>query len=115
MINNDFRFLNNGLEIPTPKGGYADQPSLVALRDGTLVCCVTTGAPIEGARGTFLALMRSFDGGKSWTEPTAIEDVAWESSYGVLVLDENQRLYCFYDHNLDHYVDIECCWHRVDM
>ena len=115
MINNDFRFLNNGLLIPTPKGGYADQPSLVALSDGTLVCCVTTGAPIEGARGTYLSLLRSKDGGKTWCEPYTIEDVAWESSYGVLITDKNERLYCFYDHNLDHYVDIECGWHRVDM
>ena len=87
MINNDFRFLNNGLLIPTPKGGYADQPSLVALSDGTLVCCVTTGAPIEGARGTYLSLLRSKDGGKTWGEPYTVEDVAWESSYGVLVTD----------------------------
>lgn len=34
MINNDFRFLNNGYTIPTTEGGYADQPSVVALSDG---------------------------------------------------------------------------------
>ena len=115
MINRDFRFLNNGLLIPTPKGGYADQPSVVALTDGTLLCCVTTGAPIEGARGTYLALLRSTDNGKSWSEPFFVEDVEWESSYGILITDKNERLYCFYDHNLDHYIDIECGWHRVDM
>ena len=115
MINNDFRFLDNGYVIPTTEGGYADQPSVVALSDGTIVCCVTTGSPVEGESGTYLAVLRSFDGGKSWTTPVPIDDPAWESSYGALVLDKNERVYCFYDANLDHYVNGECGFRRIDM
>lgn len=115
MINNDFRHLNNGYTIPTTEGGYADQPSVVALSDGSLVCCVTTGCPEEGEPGEYVTILRSLDGGKSWTKPIFIEDTAWESSYGVLVLDSKERLYCLYDCNLDHYISGECGFQRVDM
>ena len=46
MINNDPRFLRNGIEIPTA-GGYADQPSIIVLSDGTFVCATTCTYPIS--------------------------------------------------------------------
>ena len=60
MINNDSRYINNGIEIPTA-GGYADQPSIVVMSDGTFVCATTTCTGEEGAEGTFVSVMRSTD------------------------------------------------------
>ncbi|MBQ8610362.1 MAG: exo-alpha-sialidase [Oscillospiraceae bacterium] len=114
MINNDPRFINNGIEIPTA-GGYADQPSIVALSDGTFVCATTTGTGEEGAKGQYVSVMRSTDGGRSWSEGTLVEDPAWESAYAVLVADRFDRIYCLYNYNLDHYKISEFDCHRLDM
>lgn len=114
MINNDSRFIDNGIEIPTA-GGYADQPSLVVLSDGTFVCATTTGKGEEGAAGQFVSVMRSLDGGVTWSEGTLIEDTEWESAYAVLVTDRFDRIYCLYNYNLDHYKKGEFESHRFDM
>ena len=114
MINNDSRFINNGTEIPTA-GGYADQPSIVVLSDGTFVCATTTGTGAEGAEGEYVSVMRSTDGGKTWSEGTLVEDTDWESSYAVLVTDRFDRIYCLYNYNLDHYKKSEFLSHRFDM
>ena len=114
MINNDSRFINNGIEIPTA-GGYADQPSIVTLSDGTFVCATTTGTGEEGAAGEYVSVMRSTDGGKTWSEGTPVEDLEWESAYAVLVTDRFDRIYCMYNYNLDHYKKGEFEAHRFDM
>ena len=114
MINNDSRFINNGIEIPTA-GGYADQPSIIAMSDGTFVCATTTGKGEEGAAGEYVSVMRSTDGGKSWSEGTLVEDTEWESAYAVLVRDRFDRIYCLYNYNLDHYKRSEFESHRFDM
>ena len=114
MINNDARYLNNGIEIPTA-GGYADQPSIVVLSDGTFVCATTTGTGEEGAKGQYVSIMRSKDGGQTWSEGTLVEDPEWESAYAVLVTDRFDRIYCLYNYNLDHYKISEFDCHRLDM
>ena len=114
MINNDLRFINNGIEIPTA-GGYADQPSMVVLSDGTFVCATTTGPGEEGAKGQYVSVMRSEDGGQTWSEGTLVEDSEWESAYAVLVTDRFDRIYCLYNYNLDHYKISEFDCHRLDM
>ena len=114
MINNDSRYINNGIEIPTA-GGYADQPSIVVMSDGTFVCATTTCTGEEGAEGTFVSVMRSTDGGKTWSEGSYVEDPEWESAYAVLVTDRNDRIYCLYNYNLDHYKKGEFESHRFDM
>ena len=114
MINNDSRYINNGTEIPTA-GGYADQPSLVVLSDGTFVCATTTGTGEEGAAGQYVSVMRSTDGGQTWSEGTLVEDTDWESAYAVLVTDRFDRIYCLYNYNLDHYKKAEFEAHRFDM
>lgn len=114
MINNDPRFINNGTEIPTA-GGYADQPSIVVLSDGTFVCATTTGTGEEGAAGEYVSVMRSTDGGKTWSDGTPVEDLEWESAYAVLVADRFDRIYCLYNYNLDHYKKGEFESHRFDM
>ncbi len=114
MINNDPRYINNGSEIPTA-GGYADQPSIVVLSDGTFVCATTTGKGEEGAKGQFVSVMRSEDGGKTWSEGALLEDPEWESAYAVLVADRFDRIYCLYNYNLDHYDIKEFGCYRLDM
>lgn len=114
MNNKDSRFINNGIEIPTA-GGYADQPSIVALSDGTFVCATTTSKGEEGSEGTYVSVMRSLDGGKTWSDGTAVEDPEWESAYAVLVTDRFDRIYCLYNYNLDHYKKGEFESHRFDM
>jgi len=114
MINNDPRFINNGIEIPTA-GGYADQPSIVVLSDGTFVCATTTGTGEEGAKGEYVSVMRSEDGGQTWSMGTLLEDPEWESAYAVLVTDRFDRIYCLYNYNLDHYRISEFDCHRLDM
>ncbi len=114
MINNDSRYLNNGFEIPTA-GGYADQPSIVVMSDGTFVCATTTGKGEEGAKGQIVSVMRSTDGGKTWTEGGQIEDPEWESAYAVLVTDRFERIYCLYNYNLDHYDIKNFGCYRLDM
>ena len=114
MINKDSRFINNGIEIPTA-GGYADQPSIVVMSDGTFVCATTTGTGEEGAAGQYVSVMRSTDGGKTWSEGTLVEDLEWESAYAVLVTDRFDRIYCLYNYNLDHYKKGEFESHRFDM
>lgn len=114
MINNDSRYINNGIEIPTA-GGYADQPSIVVMSDGTFVCATTTGKGEEGAAGQYVSVMRSLDGGKTWSEGTLIEDTEWESAYAVLVTDRFDRIYCLYNYNLDHYKKNEFESIRFDM
>lgn len=114
MIINDSRYINNGIEIPTA-GGYADQPSIVVLSDGTFVCATTTGTGEEGAAGEYVSVMRSTDGGKTWSEGTLVEDLEWESAYAVLVTDRFDRIYCLYNYNLDHYKKGEFESHRFDM
>lgn len=114
MINKDSRYINNGLEIPTA-GGYADQPSIVVLSDGTFVCATTTGKGKEGAKGQYVSVMRSLDEGKTWSEGAPLEEPEWESAYAVLVTDRFDRIYCLYNYNLDHFDINSFGCYRLDM
>ena len=114
MINQDWRWLSNGLIIPS-EAGYSDQPSIVKAPDGTWVCSVTTGKGIEGAQGQYVSITRSADRGHTWTEPVALEDPQWESAYSSLAVAPSGRIYCFYCYNMDH-VDIRAVpLRRYDM
>jgi hypothetical protein len=101
----DWRMLENGICIPTLT--YADQPYLVLADDGALVCVVTTGMGHEGTAGQHVAIMRSLDGGKTWTAPLPIESPENpESSYAVLLKTPAGRIYCFYNYNEDNLREI---------
>ena len=114
MRNQDWRWLDNGLIIPS-EPGYSDQPSIVKAADGTWVCSVTTGKGIEGAQGQYISITRSADRGRTWTPPIALEDPEWESAYSSLAVAPSGRIYCFYCCNLDH-VDIRAVpLQRYDM
>lgn len=96
----DWRLLSNGVEIPTRS--YSDQPYLVKVDDGALVCVVTTGEGHEGEPGQHVAVLRSEDDGKTWSDPVAVESPKNpESSYAVLLKADSGRVYCFYNYNAD--------------
>lgn len=98
-----------GSVIPTETYGYCDQPSIVAARDGSWVCTVTTASGKEGSIGQHVTIMRSVDHGASWTEPVRLEPEEggryWESSYSKLLASPGGRIFCFYCYNAEH-VDI---------
>jgi len=105
MRNRDWRYMENGLSIPT-EAGYCDQPSIVKAADGTWICSVTTGKGGEGAKGQYVNITRSTDRGRTWSSPIALETTEWESAYSSLAVAPSGRVYCFYCYNLDH-VDID--------
>ena len=115
MLHRDFRHWNSGFVIPTTDGGYADQPSLVALPDGRLLCAVTTCMGGEGDGGEYVSVLRSEDGGKSWQELSSPEVTDKDSSYGVLVIDREGCVYCIYNYNIEGYRPLESGVRRVDM
>jgi hypothetical protein len=99
MKNTDFRYIKNGLEIPTEY--YSDQPYIIQAGDGAWICVVTTGSGVEGKPGQHIVSARSADRGKTWSPPVAIEPSSGpEASYSVLLRVES-RIYCFYNHNTD--------------
>lgn len=96
----DFRLLSRGNVIPSEY--YADQPYIVKTDDGGWLCCITTGAGAEGASGQHVVTMKSFDKGKTWSEPVAVEpDGSPENSYAVLAKAPNGRVFIFYNFNAD--------------
>ena len=102
----DWRLINNGMVLPTLS--YADQPYLLKADDGALVCVLTTGEGEEGDAGQHVTVMRSFDMGKTWGEPVAVESPNNpESSYAVLLKVPSGRIYCFYNYNADNLREIK--------
>jgi len=100
MYGVDWRDIKNGKEIPSIT--YSDQPYVVVADDGAWVCCLTTGIGDEGEPGQHIIVTRSYDSGKTWSAPQAIESpVGPESSYAVLLKVKSGRIFCFYNHNTD--------------
>ena len=107
---NEWRNIENGLIVPTEKGGYCDQPSIVVAQNGDWVCTVTTSSGIEGSSEQYVSIMISSDKGNNWTEPARLEEPEegrfWESAYSKLFIAPNGRIFCFYCYNIEH-VNIE--------
>ena len=96
----DFRLLENGRVIPSEY--YADQPYIVKTDDGAWLCCITTGKGEEGASGQHVVTMKSFDEGKTWSEPVSVEpDGSPENSYAVMAKAPDGRVFIFYNFNAD--------------
>ncbi|MEM9167641.1 MAG: sialidase family protein [Planctomycetota bacterium] len=105
----DARDITTGYEIPSI--GYADQPFVVTLNDGSWLCVLTTGPGEEGATGQHVAATRSTDFGRTWSELVAIEPPSsqrgGESSWAVPLHVRDQgsaefgRVYAFYVFNGD--------------
>lgn len=94
----DPRNVMNGHKLPSLS--YCDQPYLVETNDQALLCVMTTGNGKEGQLGQHVVVFKSWDAGKTWSEPIALEsDNGPESSYAVLLKLPNGRLFCFYNYN----------------
>ena len=117
----DWRNIKTGWEIPTQS--YADQPYIIKTNDGAWLCILTTGAGKEGEPGQVVAVTRSMDNGKTWSDLTYLEPLNGpEASYAVMLKVPSGRVYAFYNHNTDnirwvkadssYYKDGKC--YRVD-
>ncbi len=98
--NLDQRNIENGSLIY--QHGYCDQPYVVIAKDGTWVCTFTTSASHEGAKSQYIVATMSKDQGKTWSEPVEIEPHdGYEASWAMPLINENGRIYVFYDYNGD--------------
>ncbi len=103
----DWRDITTGLEVPSI--GYADQPFVVTLNDGSWLCVLTTGPGEEGATGQHVVATRSSDRGETWSALVPIEppseERGFESSWAVPLHVAHQgsaefgRVYAFYVYN----------------
>lgn len=94
---------------PIPAVAYTDMPLVVTLNDGSWLCVLTTGTGEEGATGQHITAVRSFDQGRTWSKPIAIEPpspvAGGESSWAVPLHVPHQgdpslgRVYVFYIFN----------------
>lgn len=92
--------IDSGWEIPSE--GYADQPYVVKLDDGTWLCLLTTGSGEEGHRGQHIVSCRSSDRGRSWSALVDIEPADGpEASWVMPYLCTSGRVYAFYTYNAD--------------
>jgi len=99
-LEKDWRYMPNGDLIHS--NGYVDQPYLLVDNDGAWICVYTTSNQHEGAKGQHIAVRRSRDQGKSWSEAIRIEEPGTESaSWGVPYLTSFGRIYVFFDYNGD--------------
>ena len=102
----DWRNIRNGLIIPDES--YSDQPYIVKTDDGAWLCILTTGAGREGQSGQYVAVTRSTDHGKSWSDLIPLEPRDGpEASYAVLLKIPTGRIYAFYNHNTDNIREIK--------
>lgn len=113
----DPRNIEEGRRIPTRI--YSDQPYVVIAADGAWVCVVTTGTGHEGEPGQTVAVLRSTDEGRTWSEPVLLEPADGpETSYAVALRCPSGRIYAFYNHNTDRVREIkredEGVYKRVD-
>ncbi|MBN2310617.1 MAG: exo-alpha-sialidase [Candidatus Hydrogenedentes bacterium] len=99
----DWRHIENGFEIPSQ--GYADQPYVVVLDDGTWVCTLTTGPGNEGDARQHVVSTRSTDQGRTWAGLIDIEPAGPPEASWVMPLlvpagpGPAGRIYAFYVYN----------------
>ena len=52
--------------------GYAREPVLAVMPDGSLLCTLLSGGPLEPDNRNVTLAVRSFDAGRTWTEPEVL-------------------------------------------
>lgn len=96
--NTDPRFIENGFEVPSHT--YADQPYVIVCDDGSWLCTMTTSSGVEHAYMNNIIATRSYDNGKTWTDPINIETPGVpQSSWAVPLKVPGGRIYVFYNYN----------------
>jgi len=104
--NSDCRLVTNGNEIPSKT--YADQPYVIVCDDGSWLCTMTTSSGIEGAYMNNIIATKSYNKGKSWTDPVDIEPLGIpQSSWAVPVKVPCGRIYLFYNYNKYGFTGVE--------
>ncbi len=95
----DWRLLENG-NIIHEENHYVDEPFIVKADDGAWVCGLSIGDWQEADRSQRTAVRRSFDQGKTWSDPVDIEPADGpEGSKAVLLKAPGGRIYAFYIYN----------------
>ncbi|MDA1120781.1 MAG: sialidase family protein [Bacteroidetes bacterium] len=96
--NTDPRLVSNGYEIPSRT--YADQPYVIVCDDGSWLCTLTTSSGTEGAYMNNIIATKSYDQGKTWTDPVNVETPGVpQSSWAVPLKVPGGRIYVFYNFN----------------
>lgn len=95
----DPRFAPSAQKLPLPPG-YADQPFVVVLSDGSWLCLVTSADGHEGDVSQGIFSLRSEDHGKTWHPAVKLEpEGSPENSYSVGLVTPAGRVYAFYNFN----------------
>jgi len=96
--------------------GYADQPYVEVLDDGTWFCVFTTGKQAEGSRGQHIVYTLSDDQGETWTKPKPIEPASGPVASWVMPYKTDYgRIYVFYIYNGDRIQELNGRRIRNDM
>ena len=96
----DLRNVNLGDVIY--KNSYIDQPYVLQLPDDSWLCVFTTGAESESRPGQHIVAIKSFDHGKTWSNPVKIEQNTGPiSSWAIPYRTSHGRIYVFYNYNGD--------------
>lgn len=96
--NTDPRYIENGFEVPSYT--YADQPYIIVCDDGSWLCTMTTSSGVEHAYMNNIIATRSYDNGKTWTDPINLETPGVpQSSWAVPLKVPGGRIYVFYNYN----------------
>jgi hypothetical protein len=104
--NTDPRLASNGSEIPSRT--YADQPYVIVCDDGSWLCAMTTSSGTEGAHMNNIISTKSYDQGKTWTDPVNVEPPGVpQSSWAVPLKVPGGRIYVFYNYNKYHFTGLE--------
>lgn len=95
----DPRLIQGGSRLPLAFG-YADQPYILTLADGTWLCLVTSADGHEGDPSQGVFSLRSPDKGRTWSKPIRLEPAGVpENSYAVGLVTPAGRAYAFYNFN----------------
>lgn len=104
--NTDPRYIENGFEIPSHT--YADQPYVIVCDDGSWLCTLTTSSGMEHAYMNNIIATRSYDQGKTWTDPVNVEPPGVpQSSWAVPLKVPGGRIYVFYNYNKHGFAGLE--------
>jgi hypothetical protein len=118
LKNIDSRHAVQGVRLPL-QPGYADQPYVVILKDGSWLCVVTSADGHEGDSSQGVFAMRSLDQGETWSAPVKLESArSPENSFAVALVTPGGRVYCFYNFNTDNVREVKTedgdAFQRVD-